>query len=83
MRFELIDYVGCAPEVCDFVFEEAAGEREDAMDELCQLLEEWEVPCVVIELSTKSSKEWEFWCFAVELWDWVDAVAAIVKRAKE
>lgn len=83
MGLQLVDYVGCAPEVCNFVFEEASRKWKDAVDKLCELLEKREVPPVVVDLCPESSKERKLWRFAIEFWNSVDSAAAVVKCAEK
>lgn len=46
---EFVEGMQGAPEVGDFVFEEAAGEGEDAVDGLGELEKDWVIPRFSVE----------------------------------
>lgn len=60
---QFVDGVEGAPEVGDFVFEEAAGEGEDAVDGLGELCEGWVVPGGGVEGEGEGGEErWRWVC---------------------
>ena len=76
---DLDDHVESAPEVGDFVFEEAAGEREDTVDHLHQLVDHGIVDGLGIQILGDAGKDGQRRRCSVKLWASVNPAVGIVQ----
>jgi len=78
---DLDDHVQSTPKVGHFIFEQAASERKDAMNDLNELLDHWVIESLGIKVVGKLGEERQRWAGTIKVGSSVNATFDIVERS--